>query len=288
MGYQYFSDIFDIHDRERLVFVFLGWLVPTFTFWSLNCFMYVVIHYDLFRQYRIVSRKDEQWPASELGLIRKALTETSLGHLIVRPIAVSALFDVFKYYGMPSVFSSLPSFFEIAYQLLVCLVVTDALFYWSHRILHHRFLYKYFHKQHHEFKLVSAAGCEYASPLEQVCSNYFPSIAAPMFLGYHPIILWLWVFFREVCTIDVHCGYQFPFSPWRFVPGNRDAPKRHDFHHAHNAGNYGEFLYFWDWLCATDIKYRDHQLKVQSIHNHLDTAKGSLSNQVTQTDLKND
>ena len=37
-------------------------------------------------------------------------------------------------------------------QLLVCLFLEDFLFYWIHRLLHHRLIYKYVHKRHHEFK----------------------------------------------------------------------------------------------------------------------------------------
>ena len=29
--------------------------------------------------------------------------------------------------------------------------------------------------------------------------------------------------------------------------------RRHDWHHAHQVGNYGGF-WFWDWLCGTEGK----------------------------------
>ena len=34
--------------------------------------------------------------------------------------------------------------------------------------------------------------------------------------------------------------------------------RAHDFHHSHNAGNYGGFFMFWDWACGTDAAYRRH------------------------------
>ncbi len=37
-------------------------------------------------------------------------------------------------------------------QILISMVAEDFLFYWIHRLMHHRLLYKYIHKQHHRYK----------------------------------------------------------------------------------------------------------------------------------------
>lgn len=44
----------------------------------------------------------------------------------------------------------LPRPFVLLAQLAFCVFVNDTLFYWAHRALHHRSVYKYIHKQHHE------------------------------------------------------------------------------------------------------------------------------------------
>ena len=45
----------------------------------------------------------------------------------------------------------LPPWTTVVWQLAAMLLCYDALFYWGHRLLHHPYLYKRFHKQHHEF-----------------------------------------------------------------------------------------------------------------------------------------
>ncbi len=32
----------------------------------------------------------------------------------------------------------------------------------------------------------------------------------------------------------------------------------HEFHHSHNAGNYGQFFTLWDWLFGTDKAFNEY------------------------------
>lgn len=63
------------------------------------------------------------------------------------------LYDVYKAFGMPALRTPLPPPGTVAAQWLVALVVNDTAFYWTHRVMHHRLLYRRFHKKHHEFKV---------------------------------------------------------------------------------------------------------------------------------------
>ena len=46
---------------------------------------------------------------------------------------------------------------------------------------------------------------------------------------------------------------------WPFTRG----ASRHDFHHSHNSGCYGDWLPFWDWLMGTDEAYTASWAKQQ-------------------------
>jgi len=254
----WFHSTFDLSDEDRVKFAFGLWVVPTLTFWIGNLFIYLITRYNVFPQYKVHTGLQDS------NLFNQAFVETFINHFIIRPFVSFALYDLFKAFGAPSIDSPPPTPLNFIGQIILCLFVTDALFYWSHRLLHHRYLYKYFHKKHHEFRLVNAIGCEYAGILETLTSNIGATIAAPLLLGYHPYVLFAWIFLRESCTLDVHCGYNFPFSFWRFVPFNQGGPQRHDFHHAKNTGNFGEFLVFWDWLCGTDETYNKRMSEKKS------------------------
>ena len=74
---------------------------------------------------------------------------------------------------------------------------------------------------------------------------------ASVVIGYASLKLWQ--------SVDAHSGLLLPFSPWSVAAlGKMDCARAHDFHHSHNAGNYGGFFMFWDWACGTDAAYKRH------------------------------
>ena len=102
---------------------------------------------------------------------------------------------------------------------------------------------------------------EFANPMEDLLCNIFASIGGCLFLGSHPVVFWSWLSFRLVETIDAHCGYNFPFSPFCLFPSIQGGADKHEFHHAHNVGNFGSFFVFWDWIMGTDAEYNKYVLE---------------------------
>ena len=51
------------------------------------------------------------------------------------------------------------------------MVVEDFGFFWSHRILHHPFLYKHLHKKHHEYDTPFSITAEYSNIIEYIFGN---------------------------------------------------------------------------------------------------------------------
>lgn len=60
------------------------------------------------------------------------------------------LFLLSKSVVMPGI-RVVPTFKKLMFDLLVMGVIYEIAFYYSHRILHHRLLYKHIHKVHHEW-----------------------------------------------------------------------------------------------------------------------------------------
>jgi sterol desaturase/sphingolipid hydroxylase (fatty acid hydroxylase superfamily) len=141
-------------------------------------------------------------------------------------------------------------------HLLVSVLIEDALFYWSHRLLHTSFLFKHVHRKHHEFHNLASypIASEYTHPVESLLGNILPVMVGPIVTGQSFMTLQIWLWIRMLKTSDAHCGYHFPFSPFgMFWPFN-EAP-RHDFHHEKGVGSFGSFFQFWDNVCGTDAQY---------------------------------
>ena len=56
-------------------------------------------------------------------------------------------------------------------DLVICVLVEEVLFYYSHRLLHSRWFYGRVHKQHHEYKAPVGMAAIYAHPLEFAASD---------------------------------------------------------------------------------------------------------------------
>jgi sterol desaturase/sphingolipid hydroxylase (fatty acid hydroxylase superfamily) len=78
----------------------------------------------------------------------------------------------------------LPSFPIVFRDLIILALFEDIFFYYSHRLLHHRWFY-HLHKQHHEFITPSCLTAQYAGTIEHILSNLIPVVSGFVFTGSH-------------------------------------------------------------------------------------------------------
>ncbi|MED6143634.1 Methylsterol monooxygenase 2-2 [Stylosanthes scabra] len=165
-------------------------------------------------------------------------------------------YPVFRYMGMRSSLP-LPSWKVVLAQIIFYFILEDFVFYWGHRVLHTKWLYKHVHSVHHEYATPFGLTSEYAHPAEILFLG-FATIVGPALTGPHLITLWLWMVLRVLETVEAHCGYHFPWSPSNFLPlyGGSDF---HDYHHRllyTKSGNYSSTFTYMDRIFGTDIGYR--------------------------------
>lgn len=77
----------------------------------------------------------------------------------------------------------------------------------------------------------------------------------PILCASHLLEVWVWLCFRLVQTVEVHCGYNFPWAPHNWVPFWAGA-RYHDEHHRTFTGNYASTFVVWDAVFGTDKLYR--------------------------------
>eukprot|EP01100_Stratorugosa_tubuloviscum_P011736 TRINITY_DN5319_c0_g1_i1.p1 TRINITY_DN5319_c0_g1~~TRINITY_DN5319_c0_g1_i1.p1 ORF type:complete len:277 (-),score=80.07 TRINITY_DN5319_c0_g1_i1:46-876(-) len=249
---------------EKWFFIISSFIVHETVFISLNLFLFLAHKYNWFKNYKIQKNK---YPNIEL--VKKCLKHLLISQFIFQWPSLYLTFPLFTKFGL-ILSSTLPSIFDIFFHIFLILLCEDFLFYWSHRFLHHPSIYKYIHKQHHEFKVSIGIASEYAHPIESIISNVIPFLSGPILVGFltnklHIFTWLLWISLRITETIDAHSGYTFPFSPFSLLPF-QGGVERHDFHHSQNVGSYGSFFCFWDWIMGTDVAFK--QFKIKNNNNH--------------------
>ncbi|KAL6348897.1 hypothetical protein AAG906_033553 [Vitis piasezkii] len=151
----------------------------------------------------------------------------------------------------------LPSGWEILMQLAVYFMVEDFTNYWIHRFLHCKWGYEKIHRVHHEYTAPIGFAAPYAHWAEILILG-IPSFLGPAMAPGHIITFWLWIALRQIEAIDTHSGYDFPWSPTKYIPFYGGAD-HHDYHHyvgGQSQSNFASVFTYCDYIYGTDKGYR--------------------------------
>lgn len=147
------------------------------------------------------------------------------------------------------------AYFFLAFPLMI--LIHDAYFYWTHRIMHHPRLFKLFHLIHHKSTSPTPWTAYSFHPLEAIIETGI-FVVIIFIMPFHQIHLA--VFFAIVFVYNVygHLGYElFPpkFHKTRFGKWVSTGTA-HNMHHQYFKGNYGLYFLFWDrWMGTLRPEY---------------------------------
>ncbi|KAM9070859.1 LOW QUALITY PROTEIN: cholesterol 25-hydroxylase [Sarcophilus harrisii] len=145
-----------------------------------------------------------------------------------------------------------PGLGELLSHVTACLLLFDAEFFVWH-VLHHKvpWLYQTFHKVHHKNTAPFALATQYLSVWELSFLGFFSSLN-PTLLGCHPLTTMIFNVVNIWLSVEDHCGYDFPWSTHRLVPGGwYGGVSHHDLHHRKINCNYAPYFTHWDKLLGT-------------------------------------
>ena len=138
-------------------------------------------------------------------------------------------------------------------SLLILILAQDAWFFWSHRLLHNRRLFRLFHRLHHRsHNPTSFTSYSFDIGEAVVQAIYLP--LALLVVPSHPIVLFLFTAHMMLRNAIGHCGVE-------VFPAGRDGKPlfgwlttvtHHDLHHRDGRWNRGLYFTWWDRICGTE------------------------------------
>jgi Delta7-sterol 5-desaturase len=159
--------------------------------------------------------------------------------------------------------------FYFIVSILLMLLIHDAYFYWTHRLMHHPKLFKYFHKVHHQSVNPSPWAAFAFHPLEAVVEAGIMVVIA-FVMPVHPAAIGLFLLIMMIYNVYGHLGYElYPkgFSQSR-IGKWINTSVNHNQHHQYFKGNYGLYFLWWDrWLGTLRTDYDEAFDRVKNLPN---------------------
>jgi sterol desaturase/sphingolipid hydroxylase (fatty acid hydroxylase superfamily) len=147
-------------------------------------------------------------------------------------------------------FSKYPIYFPLS--VLLCALLHDTYFYWTHRLMHWRPLFKYMHAGHHR-SVTPTPWATYAFQPAEAVVQFTGIMLLVIFVPLSPLALFLFLWWDTMMNTAGHTGFEVVprrvSNHWLFHFFN--TVTHHDNHHTNMRVNYGSFFNIWDRVMGT-------------------------------------
>jgi len=144
-------------------------------------------------------------------------------------------------------------YFYFIFSIILMIFLHDAYFYWTHRLMHWKPLFKIAHKTHHLSVNPTPFAAYAFHPIEAVIEvGIIPLIAFT--IPYHSFALITFTLYSLLLNVMGHLGFEiFPkgFASHRLLKWHNTST-HHNMHHRLTKCNYGLYFNIWDRLMKTN------------------------------------
>lgn len=138
------------------------------------------------------------------------------------------------------------------------IVLHDAWFYWTHRLMHHPRVFPGFHRTHH-LSVAPTPWTAYSFSATEalVQALYLPVVL--LVLPTHQVVIFLWMAWMVLRNVMGHSGTELLPRAWLAGWWGRwlTTTLHHEMHHAYGRYNYGLYFVWWDrWGGTEHPEYR--------------------------------
>ena len=161
--------------------------------------------------------------------------------------------------GVYHVYRAPPALWLGLVEFAAIVIAHDAYFYWMHRGLHHRRMFRRAHLEHHRSTTPTPWAAYSFAPIEGV----FEAAFLPLFLLFVPMhagVILAFLLHQIARNVLGHMGHElawpgFTRSRWT---GWLSTTTHHDLHHSQGNYNYGLYFTWWDrWMGTEHPRYHE-------------------------------
>jgi sterol desaturase/sphingolipid hydroxylase (fatty acid hydroxylase superfamily) len=150
---------------------------------------------------------------------------------------------------------AIPSWWMALLQLAGMMLVEDILFFTAHYFMHKKYLFKKFHRIHHEYRESIAIATHHVHYVEHIVGNLIPVFTGAFIFMAHPFVVLFWIMIVVMNALHTHSGYAFPWMAYSV---------HHDWHHYHVNGSFSA-IGLMDQIFGTDKAFN----KLKKEHKQL-------------------
>jgi lathosterol oxidase len=138
-------------------------------------------------------------------------------------------------------------------SFVLMVILHDAWFYWTHRLMHHPRVFARVHKTHH----LSVAPTPWTAYSFSAAEALVQALYLPVVLlvvPAHHSVIFAWMAWMVLRNVMGHAGFELLPASWLAGWWGRwfTTTLHHELHHAHGHANYGLYFTWWDRWCGTE------------------------------------
>jgi lathosterol oxidase len=140
-----------------------------------------------------------------------------------------------------------------AASIALCIVLHDAYFYWTHRLMHHPRLFRRVHRIHH-LSNNPTPWAAYSFSIPEAFVQAGIGLLLVYVVPMHYSAFLIFMTWQITFNVAGHCGYEI-FPAWFLrSPLGRilNTPTHHAMHHEKVVANFGLYFNVWDRLLGTN------------------------------------
>lgn len=147
------------------------------------------------------------------------------------------------------------------------LILQDAYFYFTHRLFHHPFLFRWLHQGHHRSRYPTPWTSFAFDPFEAIVQSLF-LVGIVFVIPLHFVTLIAVLITMTVWAVLNHLGLdRLPLSfPHHWLGSWFIGPAHHSIHHRKYTVHYGLYFTFWDKLLGTQDPSYDRNLSNRQLN----------------------